>query len=192
MRENGNSVGRIARRFTTLVVAFGLAATVAGLGAPAPARADLVNGFQCPDYSPNIHLNPLLPDGTFAQPYSAQIGVSGGTPPYTFEINAGSWPLGLLMDSSGVVSGIPLTAGNFQVVVGATDSSSPAQCASEIFYLHLANGTEGAQQTVEQAVRDALSGLNDPYGVVGCVEATASTLVNHTPPGDHCGDLPRP
>jgi hypothetical protein len=94
------------------------------------------------------------------------------------------------MDSSGVVSGIPLTAGDFQVVVGATDSSSPAQCASEIIYLHLFNGTEGAQQTVQQAVRDALSSVGGPPGqLVACVGATVSTLVNHTPPGDHCGGI---
>jgi hypothetical protein len=134
MRTGGDeSVGRVARPFMTLFVALGLVAGVAALSSPASARADLANGFQCSDETPTLHFNTLLPDGTFGQPYSAQIEVSGGTPPY---------------------------------------------------------GTEGAQQTVQQTVQSALQALNGPSGgLVGCVQATLSTLLNHTLPGDSCGGL---
>jgi hypothetical protein len=175
----------------------GMAAAVAALTAPAPASGDLANGFQCPEPTSGFHFDTVLPDGTLGQPYSAQLGVTGGTPPYTWEAQNGAagWPAALVMDSSGQVSGVPATAGNFQIVVGATDSSSPAQCASEIFYLHVNNGTEGAQQTLQQVLQQTLASVlqavNGPtLGLVPCLEATLSTLINHTPPGSACGDLP--
>ena len=51
-----------------------------------------------------------LPDGTVGVPYSAQITVNGGTPPYTWY--ADFLPDGLSIDSvSGQIVGTPTTAG---------------------------------------------------------------------------------
>ncbi|WP_348263886.1 putative Ig domain-containing protein [Telmatobacter sp. DSM 110680] len=70
-----------------------------------------------------------LPDGTVGVPYSAAIGVSGGTSPYSCTITSGTLPAGLTMTGCSV-SGTPTTAGSSTVTVKVTDSESPSQSTS--------------------------------------------------------------
>jgi hypothetical protein len=71
---------------------------------------------------PVITLSPTtLPPGTPLFPYSQQITASGGTPPYTFIIAAGALPSGLVLSSSGLISGAPQQPGIFNVTIRATD-----------------------------------------------------------------------
>lgn len=67
-----------------------------------------------------------LPNGMVGTPYSAVIGVSGGTSPYSCAITAGNLPTGLSL-SGCTVSGTPTVAGTANMTVKATDSSNPAQ-----------------------------------------------------------------
>ncbi len=67
-----------------------------------------------------------LPNGTVNVPYSAVIGVSGGTAPYTCSISSGTLPAGLTL-SGCTVSGTPTTAGASTVQVKVVDSSNPQQ-----------------------------------------------------------------
>lgn len=48
-----------------------------------------------------------LPGFWLNEPASFQIEVWGGTAPYTFQLVDGSFPSGLSIDSSGVISGTP-------------------------------------------------------------------------------------
>ncbi len=60
--------------------------------------------------------------GTF---YTHDFPASGGTPPYTFEITAGSLPPGLaLNDDTGNISGTPTVNGIFPFTVTVTDSGN--------------------------------------------------------------------
>jgi hypothetical protein len=67
-----------------------------------------------------------LPGATVGVPYSATIGVSGGTAPYNCNIISGVLPAGLT-ESSCLISGTPTVAGTVQLMVKATDSSSPVE-----------------------------------------------------------------
>jgi hypothetical protein len=67
-----------------------------------------------------------LPDGTVNVPYSAPIGVTGGTSPYSCTITAGTLPAGLTLTGC-TVGGTPTTAGSSTVTVKVTDSESPTQ-----------------------------------------------------------------
>ncbi|MEW5767239.1 MAG: putative Ig domain-containing protein [bacterium] len=70
----------------------------------------------------------LLPGGTVGTVYSRTVSATGGTPPYTWSISAGSLPGGLSLNSStGVISGTPTTAGTSNFTVQVQDSSSPVQ-----------------------------------------------------------------
>ena len=70
-----------------------------------------------------------LPNGTVGVPYSAVIGVTGGTSPYSCTITAGTLPAGLSL-SGCTVSGTPTTSGSSTVTVKVTDSGSPTQTTS--------------------------------------------------------------
>ena len=67
-----------------------------------------------------------LPNGTVGVPYTATIGVAGGTSPYFCAITAGALPAGLTV-SGCVVSGTPTVAGTANLTVKATDSSSTVE-----------------------------------------------------------------
>jgi hypothetical protein len=73
--------------------------------------------------------NSTLPDGTVGVPYSATIGVNGGTSPYNCTITAGTLPAGLTITAC-TVSGTPTAAGSSTVTVKVTDSGNPAQTIS--------------------------------------------------------------
>ncbi len=69
----------------------------------------------------------MVPNGTVNVPYPAiTLQASGGTPPYTWSIAASALPAGLSLNSStGVISGVPTTAGAINFTAAVTDSSAP-------------------------------------------------------------------
>jgi hypothetical protein len=67
-----------------------------------------------------------LPDGTVNVPYSAVIGVSGGTAPYSCTITSGTLQAGLTLTGC-TVSGTPTVASTVQLTVKATDASNPQE-----------------------------------------------------------------
>jgi hypothetical protein len=71
----------------------------------------------------------MLPNGTVGVPYSATIGVSGGTAPYSCTFTSGTLPAGLSLTGC-VVSGTPTTPTTANLTVKATDASSPQLTAS--------------------------------------------------------------
>lgn len=67
-----------------------------------------------------------LPDGVVGADYSQTLMASGGNGPYRWEIKSGKLPDGLLLSETGVISGTPLTPGETQFEVRATDQSGQA------------------------------------------------------------------
>lgn len=64
------------------------------------------------------------PSGTVGTAYSHALVVSGGTAPYTFSIVGGSLPPGLSIDAAtGVISGVPTTAGTFPFTAQVEDTN---------------------------------------------------------------------
>ena len=63
------------------------------------------------------------PAGTVGDYYAHLFPTGGGDPPVTFAIVAGALPPGLMLDpATGIVSGVPTTAGAYGFTVQATDS----------------------------------------------------------------------
>src|SRR5437016_85146 len=54
-----------------------------------------------------ITTSPTLLAASTAVPYSQQLTATGGTPPYTWVVLAGSLPMGLTLSASGLISGQP-------------------------------------------------------------------------------------
>lgn len=65
-----------------------------------------------------------VPPAESGAPYQASVTASGGVPPYTWSISAGSLPQGLSFASSGVITGTPVRVGNFPFTVTVADSGS--------------------------------------------------------------------
>ena len=63
-----------------------------------------------------------LPAGMPNVAYSQNLTASGGTGPYSFTLASGVLPTGLMLDSSGLLSGTTAETGNFEFTVKATDS----------------------------------------------------------------------
>jgi hypothetical protein len=62
-------------------------------------------------------------DATQGTAYSFQFTAAGGTPPYTFALEAGPLPAGITLDDNGLLSGTPTEDGDFNITVSVTDSA---------------------------------------------------------------------
>jgi WD40 repeat protein len=88
--------------------------------------------------APLVISNVSLPGGTVSSAYSAALGASGGTLPYTWAI-IGSLPGGLILNSvTGVISGIPTAVGLFNLSVQVTDSANPVASITKALSITIA------------------------------------------------------
>ncbi|MFB3850935.1 MAG: putative Ig domain-containing protein [Acidobacteriota bacterium] len=72
---------------------------------------------------PDLLFNPsTLPNGTVNMPYTKTLTVQGGTAPYTFKIESGSFPTGLTLSSDGIISGTPIVYGTYYILLSVRDS----------------------------------------------------------------------
>jgi hypothetical protein len=91
-----------------------------------------------------------LPNGVEGSSYSQTLKASGGKTPYAWSVSAGSLPVGLGLNSSGIISGIPkgATTANFTIkVTGANGLSSTKAFA---FTVHPGVGVTTPKIAVEQ------------------------------------------
>jgi large repetitive protein len=73
-------------------------------------------------YAVDITTPAVLPNAIAGQPYSVTLAATGGTGPYTFTWNYGSsGPFGLILSSSGTISGTPSCCGTYFLNITATD-----------------------------------------------------------------------
>jgi hypothetical protein len=122
-----------------------------------------------PPLPPLIITNVALPKGNVGAAYSAQIGASGGQPPYSWSLALGSAnpPPGLTLQPSGLISGTPTNSGTFNFKAQVTDMNStttnkvmaitinpkpslnsPAWLTNGRFQLNI-NGSAGQNYTVQ-------------------------------------------
>jgi hypothetical protein len=103
---------------------------------------------------PAITITPgTLPGGAVGVAYSQTLTATGGTPPHSFSLDAGSsLPPGLALSPGGAISGAPTTAGSFGFTVKVTDQNG---CVSTKTY------------TVVICATITISPSNLPSGFVG-------------------------
>ena len=83
-----------------------------------------------------------LANGTVGAAYSAALGATGGTPPYSWSTVTGALPAGLGLDgASGAISGTPSSAGTFSFTVQVKDSAATPQTATKPLSISVATGT---------------------------------------------------
>ena len=64
----------------------------------------------------------VLPEGQVGRSYSVQLEATGGRLPYTWIVPHGGIPGGLVLSSSGVLSGRPGRAGRYRIDLGVSDA----------------------------------------------------------------------
>jgi len=80
-----------------------------------------------------------LPFGVTGVAYSQTLSASGGAPPYTWYLSAGTLPPGLSLSSAGVISGTPTSAGAFVFDVTVYDQLNyPSSYVSKTFSITVA------------------------------------------------------
>ncbi len=99
-------------RFIALVIIVAAAAAV-------PARGDMP---PAPTDCPTITVGPPAPDGALNIPYSHTFTATGSSYRITFSYTGGSLPAGLYLTSDGLLSGVPVYAGEYTFIIIATDS----------------------------------------------------------------------
>jgi hypothetical protein len=91
-----------------------------------------------------------LPTGTINTVYpNTNLSASGGIQPYTWAVTGGALPLGLMLSTSGTISGTPTATGTAAFTVTVTDSATPA---------HTANGNLSITVNAAAACGPALGG----------------------------------
>jgi hypothetical protein len=107
---------------------------------PNPATYSVTILQQCPQLS---FITPsALPSATTGQAYTYQLQTSGGQPPVTYNLISGALPPGLILNASGLISGAPVSPGNYSFTVEATDSCIPqAQTAQMTFFLDVSTSS---------------------------------------------------
>jgi hypothetical protein len=125
-------------------------------------------------FSITVYPAPLLtakfPAGEVGVAYKTSIAVSGGVPPFTFAAFArlGAMPPGLSLDpASGVISGTPTTAGNFNFTVAAGDAN---------------NAGTAAQTSISIVAAPSISTTALPYGQAGVAYSASVAVAGGTPP----------
>ncbi len=77
-----------------------------------------------------------LPRPVLHQNYFAEPRVAGGLHPLKWQLAGGSLPPGITLDvATGLLAGVPVSAGEFRFTVRVTDSSKPPQSATREFVL---------------------------------------------------------
>jgi RHS repeat-associated protein len=115
-----------------------------------------------------------LHDGTATQAYSATLGATGGTAPFTWSVTSGTLPGGLSLHSStGAISGTPAAASSpTDITFQVTDSSSPPQTNDAVLSLQVEGATLSpatiySYSSSYDGVGNVTGYTDDPAGVPG-------------------------
>ncbi len=105
-----------------------------------PVVSSAVVQLQCSGYCPSISLSPsTLPGAQVGVEYNQAITASGGAEPYIYALGYTEPPEGISLSSDGTLSGTPVTAGNYPLLVYAYDNDGCA--GSKLYTLSVGGGS---------------------------------------------------
>ena len=90
--------------------------------------------------APLVITSTTLAPATQGSSYQTTLAATGGVAPYNWAAKSGL-PSGLTMSSSGTISGIPISSGNYSISTTVSDSSSPAMSSPATLDLQVTPAT---------------------------------------------------
>ncbi|HYK57087.1 MAG TPA: choice-of-anchor Q domain-containing protein, partial [Flavisolibacter sp.] len=96
-----------------------------------------------------------LPDGVRGQVYNQQLTANGGNGNYTFKVSYGKLPDGLVLSSTGKITGRPLVNGSYTFNVTVGDGEL---CGNRLYTMDIMRGNGTVRIYVNQA---AVTGMNN-------------------------------
>src|SRR5438445_3685817 len=99
---------------------------------------DAVFNFNAPADPPLTVSTTSLPNGMQSVAYSQSLAAAGGTAPYNWSLLSGTLPPSLTLSPNGQISGTPTSVGTSNFIVQVTDSSVPAQGATQTLSITVA------------------------------------------------------
>ncbi len=82
-----------------------------------------------------------MANGVVGAYYSATLSATGGSGPYTWALSSGSLPAGLILSSTGVISGTPTTATTLYFTVLCSDNAAHATTKTLSIYISSSSST---------------------------------------------------
>ncbi len=117
--------------------------------------------------------NSTLPGGVVGSPYDWGVAARNGQPPFSWNIQSGSLPPGLMLDSQGEIKGIPTQAGEYDFALQVTDSFSPPDTTGTSVTINVTNAPRGRNDTIAKATpltSGTYSATISPYAGPGSVD----------------------
>ncbi|MFN0169433.1 MAG: putative Ig domain-containing protein [Bryobacteraceae bacterium] len=124
-----------------------------------------------------------LPQGTVGQTYNVALAASGGTGPYTWSLVTGTLPPGVVLSTSGTLSGTPTSSGTFNFTARASDSLGVQ--VQKAFALTVNAGVQTLGITTTSPLPHATQGqaYNLLFAAAGGTGPYTWTLLSGTLPG---------
>jgi uncharacterized protein (TIGR03437 family) len=169
----------------TTTGAFGF--TINALKDPISATKNFTLVISKPNSNPLVFTTPSpLRTAIVGMAYSTNITASGGTPPYSFfpqvsPFGASGIPSGLFLDTTGLLSGTPDTAGMYNFTIFVQDSSSPSNKVSMAYAMTIAAPLAFATPS---PLPDAVKGMSYSQAITAMGgTAPYSFFIANPPPG---------
>lgn len=112
-----------------------------------------------------------LNSGTVNTFYQSQLDATGGTTPYTWSLVSGKLPVGLTLNRSGLIAGIPVVASQSNFTIQVRDSGNPQQTATQPYTL-----------TINPKPTLSIPSQQLPSGTVGMAYQAIAEAAGGTPP----------
>jgi hypothetical protein len=109
-------------------------------------------------------------------PYAMALNASGGGGSYTWAMTSGALPNGLTLDANGVISGLPLSAGETTFVVAAADAREAGLQATRVFTMTVAP-PPNVPPTVSLATPGDIPQVGAPMTLIATVADTDGTVM---------------
>lgn len=107
-----------------------------------------------------------LPEGQQGDTYTESFAATGGTPPYSWSISAGTPPPGLALNANGNFTGSPSATGTFNFTVTVTDSASKTASASFTVTIVAGGNFDGPAELPRITVPSAMADTPAPGSVI--------------------------